>query len=50
MQKKSELLEDIMEYFQKHYEIFIKKVEYEFQKDGNQMLVIKRKDLSMFLS
>jgi len=39
---KSEVLEPIMEHFQHNFEVEIKAVEYEFQKGGNEMLVIKK--------
>jgi hypothetical protein len=37
----SEVLEPIFKYFSRHYVVKISKVEYEFQKNGNQMLSIK---------
>jgi len=40
--KKSEVLESIIDYFKPDFEIEIKAVDYEFQKGGNRMLVIKR--------
>jgi hypothetical protein len=39
--KKSEVLEPIIEHFKTDFEIEIKTVDYEFQKGGNEMLVIK---------
>ena len=41
--KKSELLDDLIDYFQTDYQVSIEKVDYEFQKNGNKMLMIKRK-------
>jgi len=41
--EKSEVLDGIVEYFNKKYVVEIKKVDYEFQKNGNQMLSIKIK-------
>lgn len=41
--KKSELLADIIEYFGSDFVVDIKKVNYEFQKNGNEMLTIKRR-------
>lgn len=40
--EKSEMLDDIITYFKKNYCINIEKVKYEFQKNGNEMLIIKR--------
>jgi hypothetical protein len=40
---KSEVLEDIITHFNSDFDVSIKSSDYEFQKDGNQMLVIKRK-------
>ncbi len=40
--ERSELLNDIMECFQKNYIVKIEKVDYEFQKNGNEMLLLKR--------
>lgn len=40
---KSEILDDIIDYFKSDFKISIDFVEYEFQKGGNQMLRIKRK-------
>src|SRR5215217_4364012 len=39
--EKSEVLDSIIEYFKTEYEINIISVDYEFQKNGNQMLQIK---------
>jgi len=39
----SEVLEGIINWFKPHYHIMIKRVDYEFQKNGNRMLVIKHK-------
>lgn len=41
--KKSELLERLIKYFETDFIVNIEKVDYEFQKNGNEMLVIKRK-------
>jgi hypothetical protein len=41
--KKSELLENIIEYFETDFVVKIQKTAYEFQKNGNEMLMIKRK-------
>ncbi len=41
--KESELLPDIIEYFGSNFIVNIQKVNYEFQKNGNKMLTIKRK-------
>ncbi|WP_299800085.1 hypothetical protein [uncultured Maribacter sp.] len=41
--EKSEMLDDTIKYFEKEYSISIEKVNYEFQKNGNEMLTIKRK-------
>nr|WP_321356316.1 hypothetical protein [uncultured Draconibacterium sp.] len=41
--KKSELLADIIEYFGSDFVVNIQKVNYEFQKNGNEMLKIKRR-------
>lgn len=38
--KESNLLEDIIKYYEKDYEISIKETKYEFQKNGNKMLLI----------
>lgn len=40
--KKSEVLEPIIEHFKTDFEIEIKAVGYEFQKGGNEMLVVRR--------
>lgn len=40
---KSEVLEGIMAYFNSDFVVCIESVDYEFQKNGNEMLVIKRK-------
>jgi hypothetical protein len=40
---KSEVLEDIITHFNSDFEVSIESSDYEFQKDGNKMLVIKRK-------
>jgi len=39
--EKSEVLNGIIEYFSSNYEINIVNVDYEFQRNGNQMLVVK---------
>jgi hypothetical protein len=41
--KKSEVLESIIAHFKPDFEVEIKAVDYEFQKGGNEMLVIKKK-------
>jgi hypothetical protein len=41
--EKSEVLEGIIEYFNSDFIVSILKVDYEFQKNGNSMLKIKRK-------
>lgn len=43
--KKSEVLEPIIEHFKTDFEVEIKAVDYEFQKGGNEMLVIRRKSI-----
>ena len=40
--EKSEVLDDIIAYFSKNYSVEMKQVAYEFQKNGNQLLSIKR--------
>ncbi|MCG9790920.1 hypothetical protein [Flavobacterium algicola] len=40
---KSEVLDDILNHFSKHFLVNIVSCEYEFQKKGNQMVTIKRK-------
>ncbi|PJJ07425.1 hypothetical protein CLU83_0595 [Flavobacterium sp. 1] len=40
---KSEVLDDIINHFNSDFVVSIESSDYEFQKDGNQMLVIKRK-------
>ncbi len=40
---KSEVLDGIINHFNSDFVVLIESVDYEFQKDGNQMLVIKRK-------
>lgn len=39
--ERSEVLDGIIEYFNKNYTVEITQVNYEFQKNGNQMLVLK---------
>jgi hypothetical protein len=39
---KSELLEDLITYFERDYHVAIEKVDYEFQKNGTEMLKVKR--------
>jgi hypothetical protein len=39
---KSELLEDLIKHFETDYQVTIEKVDYEFQKNGTEMLKIKR--------
>lgn len=41
--KKSELLDRIIKYFEPNFTLNIVKVDYEFQKNGNEMLTIERK-------
>lgn len=41
--KKSELLDDLIKHFETSFIVDIEKVDYEFQKKGNEMLTIKRK-------
>ena len=41
--KKSEVLEPIIDYFKSDFKVEIKQVDYEFQKNGSEMLVIKSK-------
>ena len=45
--KKSEVLESIIAHFKPDFEVEIKAVDYEFQKGGNEMLVIRRKSIIM---
>jgi len=45
--KKSDVLESILDYFKSDFEVEIKAVDYEFQKGGNEMLVIKKRTLIM---
>jgi len=45
--KKSEVLKSIIAHFKPDFEIEIKAVSYEFQKGGNEMLVIKKRTLIM---
>lgn len=40
--KQSEVLEPLIDYFKSDFEVEIKAVDYEFQKNGNEMLVIRR--------
>ncbi|MBP1640626.1 MAG: SAM-dependent methyltransferase [Bacteroidetes bacterium] len=40
--KKSELPDNLIRHFEKDFIVTIEKVDYEFQKDGNEMLTIKR--------
>ncbi|MDD5242304.1 MAG: hypothetical protein PHG47_11385 [Sulfuricella sp.] len=40
--KKSELLDSLIKHFEKDFIVTIEKVDYEFQKNGNEMLTIKR--------
>ncbi len=42
--KKSEVLDEIVTHFKQNYKLYIQKVNYEFQKNGNQMLVIKHQN------
>lgn len=41
--EKSEVLDDIIEYFNNEYEIVIETVDYEFQKGGNEMMKIEKR-------
>jgi hypothetical protein len=41
--KRSELLDNLIKHFEKDFIVTIEKVDYEFQKNGNEMLTIKRK-------
>lgn len=42
--KRSEVLDDLVNYYEKEFIVSIKKVNYEFQRNGNEMLLtIKRK-------
>ncbi|MDX8569352.1 hypothetical protein OZ668_15230 [Elizabethkingia sp. HX XZB] len=41
--KRSEVLDDLVNYYEKEFIVSIKKVNYEFQRNGNEMLTIKRK-------
>jgi hypothetical protein len=41
--EKSEVLDGLIEYFNTDYSVSIEKVDYEFQKNGNEMLRIKEK-------
>lgn len=41
--KKSQLLGNLMNYFETDYKVNVEKVDYEFQKNGNEMLTIARK-------
>ena len=41
--EKSAILEEIVAYFKPQYKLSIEQVGYEFQKGGNQMLIIKAK-------
>lgn len=41
--KKSEVLDGIIEFFGKEYDLQIQPVDYEFQKGGNKMLTLKRR-------
>jgi hypothetical protein len=40
--EKSEVLEAVIQYFKPDYEVTIERVDYEFQKGGNEMLKMKR--------
>jgi hypothetical protein len=42
--KKSNILEQIIEYYNNIYDVLIKETKYEFQKHGNKMLIIKNID------
>lgn len=39
---KTELIDNVKKYFSKDYDVSLFKTEYEFQKDGNKMMVIKK--------
>lgn len=39
---KTELIQNVIDYFKKDYDVEIRQTEYEFQKDGNKLLVIKK--------
>ena len=39
---KTELIKNVIDYFQKDYSVEIRQTTYEFQKDGNKLLVIKK--------
>jgi hypothetical protein len=41
--RKTDLLDELLRHFEKDYFVEIEQVYYEFQKNGNEMLVIKRK-------
>lgn len=41
--KESSLLKPLIDYFKKHYDVNIEQTDYEFQKNGDKMLVIKEK-------
>jgi hypothetical protein len=41
--KRSEILDDLINYFQTDFAIDVVTVDYEFQKGGNEMLTIRRK-------
>lgn len=41
---KTELLNSLIEYFQVKFKVSVEKTNYEFQKNGNEMLIIKRAD------
>ena len=44
--KQSEVLKPVIEFFKSDFDVEVKSVDYEFQKNGNQMLVIRRTKLS----
>lgn len=40
---KTELISDVIKYFDRNYDIEIKQTEYEFQKGDNKLLIIKNR-------
>ena len=40
---RTEMIDGIFEYYNSDFELNISKVDYEFQKNGNEMMIIKRK-------
>ena len=39
---KTDLIENVIDYFQKHYDVEIRKTQYEFQKGDNKLLIIRK--------